>query len=94
MQIDLHLHTNCSDGVYHPEKVLQKIIDAKYDIVSFTDHDSCAAYDILAKYPRPENLRIIKGVEMTTSHQDNEIHILGYFRHGCSEPLKTFLVAA
>lgn len=38
--IDLHLHTNCSDGTDTVEELLEKAEQNKLEIISITDHDS------------------------------------------------------
>ena len=40
--IDLHTHTNISDGTDSPSELIQKAIDAGLEIIAITDHDSTA----------------------------------------------------
>ncbi|MFA5794649.1 MAG: PHP domain-containing protein [Candidatus Brocadiia bacterium] len=94
MKIDFHIHTNCSDGVYSPAEVIDRAAREGYNMLAITDHDSAAAHAALKDYPLPENLRIIKGVEITSNYQDREIHILGYFRDGFAPELESFLKGA
>ena len=91
MKVDFHLHTNCSDGIYKPDEVIDMVAQQGYNLVAITDHDCAGAYDWLKGHQLPPGLKIIKGVELTTNHQDKEIHILGYFRDGFSGKLTGFL---
>lgn len=91
MKVDFHLHTNCSDGLFKPDEVIDMVAREGYGLVAITDHDCAGAYDWLKDRPLPHPLRIIKGVELTANHQDKEIHILGYFRDGFSGELAAFL---
>ena len=45
--IDLHLHTNCSDGTDSPIELLKKAKEKKLEYISITDHDNCNAYEQL-----------------------------------------------
>ena len=44
MYVDLHIHTNNSDGQYSIEDILKKCEKAKLKIISITDHDSVQSY--------------------------------------------------
>lgn len=49
---DLHVHTSCSFDVLpvrdlHPETLYEKALDTGMDYVTFTDHDTIEAYEIL-----------------------------------------------
>jgi predicted metal-dependent phosphoesterase TrpH len=42
---------------------------------SITDHDTLTAY---GQFELPQNTRVITGIEINTTWQDGEVHILGY----------------
>lgn len=87
MKSDFHIHTNYSDGVFSPQKVVDAAIDAGLDIIALTDHDNILSYKIAQDYVeqlRTQNektIKIIQGIEVNTMYKDCEIHILGYFMH-------------
>jgi hypothetical protein len=91
MRIDLHLHTTCSDGIYSPSDVIRLAINNGLEIISLTDHDTDAAYQCINAEDIKKRLKIIRGVEITANYQDNEIHILGYFKNATSNKLQRFL---
>ncbi len=85
MKSDFHIHTNYSDGVFSPEKIVDTAINVGLEIIALTDHDNILSYGIAQDYLKKINkdgdksLKIIQGVEINTMHKDYEIHILGYF---------------
>lgn len=94
MLVDLHLHSNVSDGLYSPKEVYDRIREAGLDLVSLTDHDSCGGYERLKKLIADDDTKLIQGVELSAVWEEKEIHILGYFRKGISEELTRFLADA
>lgn len=85
MKSDLHIHTNYSDGIFSPEKIVDAAIEADLDIIALTDHDNILSYEVALGYIeklKKENKKIIKviqGIEINTIYHNNEMHILGYF---------------
>lgn len=73
MNIDLHTHTNASDGKLTPEELLQRAEDKGIKLLSITDHDTVAAYSKI-KY---SSLTLIPGIEFSTSWNKSGIHIVG-----------------
>lgn len=76
---DFHLHTNASDGAYSPSMLIEKALKNNIDILAVTDHDTIKNINE-AKKCAGNKIRIIPGIELTTYHNDESIHILGYFR--------------
>lgn len=78
--IDLHLHTNNSDGTDSVEELLIKAEKEKLKVISITDHDSIDAYKELEN----KNIRnkftgkIIIGAELKTFYKEVPIEILAY----------------
>jgi predicted metal-dependent phosphoesterase TrpH len=81
MKIDLHIHTNYSDGAMTPQEIVKIAADHELDVIAITDHDNILAYDIAKKYIKETStkLEIIQGVEINTIYKEWEVHILGYF---------------
>ena len=59
--IDLHMHTNHSDGTDTVEELLKNAENSNLEIISITDHDSIDAYYELEKYP--EIRKLYKGMK-------------------------------
>lgn len=79
MLIDLHIHTNISDGELSPKEIIDEAVNNKASIISITDHDTIDAYtDDLIKYANNNKIDLIPGVEISTKSHEVGIHILGY----------------
>jgi len=78
-KVDLHTHTNYSDGFLSPEELVHKAKDAEIDILSITDHDSVHAIEDATKIGEKLGIEIIPGVEISSDLRGAEVHILGYF---------------
>ena len=73
-RINLHLHTNISDGFLSPAEVVQRSREIGLDLISITDHDTGDAYGHMPKDYSP--LRILPGLEISSQHEGNDVHIL------------------
>lgn len=77
--IDLHMHTNCSDGKYSPKQVLEMAKQNGVKIMAITDHDSIDAYtDETKVLAKQFGITLIQGVEISTKYGKAGIHVLGY----------------
>ncbi len=75
---DLHVHTNCSDGVLPTEELLAKAIGQKITHISITDHDNIDGYKIALQSELSKQIEIISGIELSCSENQREYHLLGY----------------
>ena len=75
MQVDLHTHTNRSDGHLSPQQLMACAVDAGVEVLSITDHDTVAAYDEV-RLRTPASLTLIPGVEISTYWQQIGVHIV------------------
>ena len=79
MKIDLHIHTNKSDGEYSPKEIIDESKKLGVSVISITDHDTIDAYsEELFNYVREKGIKLIPGVEISTKIEKVGIHILGY----------------
>lgn len=78
--IDLHIHTNYSDGSSTVKEVLEEANKLSLNIISITDHNVVGAYDELEKADIRKlfNGEIIKGCEITTTYNGEVIEVIGY----------------
>lgn len=77
--IDLHIHTNCSDGTSSPKEIIDEAKKNNVSVIAIADHDTVDAYtDELLKYAKEKNIQIIKAVEISTKADKAGIHVLGY----------------
>ena len=75
--IDMHLHTNYSDGDLSPNELIQKAIDNNIDTMAITDHNTV---DGLKNYDKKfkKKIEIINGIELSAKVPKGTFHILGY----------------
>ena len=79
MRIDLHTHSNVSDGTQTPTRLLTEAAEVGLDVIALTDHDTVAgwaeAQQALAHLP---GLTLVRGIELSCSHRGKSVHLLGY----------------
>ena len=77
--IDLHIHTNCSDGDLSPLEIIDMAKKNNLDTIAIADHDTIDAYNKnLIDYARKNNINLITAVEISTKTNKGGIHVLGY----------------
>ena len=78
-RIDLHIHTNLSDGTFTPKEVIDEAVKNGVTTLSITDHDTIEAYtNELYEYALSKKINLINGVEISTKVGRTTIHVLGY----------------
>lgn len=90
-KIDLHMHTNYSDGLFSPSELVQKAHDAGLGVISITDHDSINGVQEAISYGKKIGVEVIPGLEISTDMYDKEIHLLAYFIDHENEELLKYL---
>jgi len=77
MPIDLHVHSNESDGTFTPEELIDTAITNSIDTIALCDHDTISGVPAFLSYARGKNVRAIAGVELSAYSDGGECHILG-----------------
>lgn len=85
--VDLHVHSNASDGTLSPEEVVQYAASKNLKAIALTDHDTIAGIARAKQAAAQCGLELIPGIEFSCFYQDTEIHILGFFIDEHSETL-------
>ncbi len=78
-KIDLHLHSNASDGTFSPSELIRIVATAGIRAAALTDHDTTAGLREAAHAAIQMGIEFVPGVEISTTAGDHEIHILGYY---------------
>jgi len=79
--IDMHAHTNYSDGDLSPQELIRLAINKRIGTLAITDHDTIEG---IKKVNRNENIivdsgiEIINGIELSAKTDKGRMHILGY----------------
>jgi predicted metal-dependent phosphoesterase TrpH len=79
--IDLHTHTNISDGKLSPKDLIDRASTYGLTAISICDHDTVNAYagDLVA-YAKNKGIRLILGIEFSTETENKrKYHIVGLF---------------
>jgi predicted metal-dependent phosphoesterase TrpH len=87
--VNLHIHTRCSDGGFSPNYIMEKAQQSNIDIISITDHDSVEAYSHALKSHIP--VRLLPGIELSSTLDGSDVHILGYGIDVKNQPLLEIL---
>lgn len=77
--IDLHVHSNASDGTLTPTEVVKLAIDKNLAAIALSDHDTVKGVDEAIQAAKGSDLEIIPATELSCYYQGIEIHILGLF---------------
>jgi predicted metal-dependent phosphoesterase TrpH len=91
-KIDLHIHSNTSDGKYSPADIVRKSAERGLNVIALTDHDTVDGIPpaLIAARAFPQ-LTVIPGVEISTDVALGEVHVLGYFLDYTDSELKAAL---
>ncbi len=77
--IDLHIHSNYSDGAYSVDEILEIAKKTGCTIISIVDHNTCEAYSYLKNMTNKVfEGKIISGCEFNTFYNHIPIELLGY----------------
>lgn len=70
MIIDLHIHSQSSDGAFTVEEIFKEARLRNIELMSITDHDSISCQEIALKFAKKARIRYVAGVELnvTFSH--------------------------
>lgn len=77
--IDLHIHSNFSDGAYSVDEILEIAQKTSCTTISIVDHNTCDAYEYLKNMNTKIFFgKIISGCEFNTFYNHIPIELLGY----------------
>jgi predicted metal-dependent phosphoesterase TrpH len=77
MNIDLHCHSNVSDGALPPGDVARRAARAGVQVWALTDHDELGGLDAAREAAAAEGVRFVNGVEISVTWRGATIHIVG-----------------
>lgn len=79
LKADLHIHTTASDGLMSPEEVVRWASVKRLTAIGITDHDTVKGISPAEKAASKYAIEVIPGIELSTTFENEEIHILGYY---------------
>ncbi|MFD8598463.1 PHP domain-containing protein [Kitasatospora sp. NPDC059646] len=78
MRIDLHAHSNASDGTDSPAELVANAVAAGLDVVALTDHDTVAGYGEATAALAGTGLTLVPGAELSCRVGGISMHLLAY----------------
>ena len=90
--IDLHVHSNRSDGTFSPRQLVDYAMEKGLKAFALTDHDCIDGLEEAIQYAdtlkkkaeEGQSLQVpevIPGIEFSTEYQEQDVHILGLYIH-------------
>lgn len=94
--IDLHVHSNHSDGTLSPEELVSLAQNSGVSVFALTDHDTVSGLKAAKEATKSladasPSVSVISGVEISAAYQKRDIHILGLFIDETNPSLLTAL---
>ena len=88
LNIDLHTHSNCSDGSLSPAELVARAAAAGVQVLALTDHDTVAGLEEAQRAAGEHGMQLVPGVEISASWRAQAIHVLGLWIDPVSPPLR------
>ena len=93
MKIDLHTHSNFSDGTDRPSELINKALSQGITTLALTDHDTVAGWDEAIEWLRP-GMDLVLGSEISCQTEDGiSVHMLGLLFNRENQPLQEMMAA-
>ncbi len=87
MRIDLHTHSQASDGTQTPRELVEAAHAAGLDVVALTDHDTSEGWAAATEAADGVGITLVRGMEISTKFQGRGAHLLAYLPDPTYEPL-------
>jgi 3',5'-nucleoside bisphosphate phosphatase len=87
VRIDLHTHSDRSDGTDKPGELMARAVVAGLDVVALTDHDTAVGWDDARAAAIDIGIGFVPGMEISCSYAGVGVHLLGYLLDPTYPPL-------
>lgn len=77
MNYDLHCHSTASDGLLAPADVVRRAAAKGVEVLALTDHDNLSGWSAAHAAAQALDIRLVPGVEVSTTWGGLTIHIVG-----------------
>ncbi len=78
MRIDLHTHSDVSDGTDRPADLVRAALGAGLDVLALTDHDTFDGLDEAVGAGQRLGVEVVRGMELSCSRHGRSVHLLAY----------------
>ncbi|MBU0479508.1 MAG: PHP domain-containing protein [Proteobacteria bacterium] len=76
--VDLHTHSNCSDGSLSPANLVREAMACGLAAIALTDHDTMSGVDEAVAAGKEFGVEVMQGVEISANYKSEPVHIIGY----------------
>ncbi|HEY0775008.1 MAG TPA: PHP domain-containing protein, partial [Nocardioidaceae bacterium] len=87
MRIDLHTHSDRSDGTDPPRLLMRRAREAGLDVLGLTDHDTTEGWAEAAEAAAEEGVTLVRGLEISCKLEGHGVHLTAYLPDPTYEPL-------
>jgi 3',5'-nucleoside bisphosphate phosphatase len=87
MRIDLHSHSDRSDGTDRPRDLVRRALAQGIDVLAITDHDTTEGWAEAADVAGRKGLQLLRGIEISCSFAGYGVHLLAYLPDPAYPPL-------
>ena len=87
MRIDLHTHSDRSDGTESPGDLVRRAHAEGVDVLALTDHDTTEGWADAADAAAGLGLALVRGIEVSCTFAGYGVHLLAYLPDPTYEPL-------
>lgn len=77
--VDLHVHSNKSDGSFSPEELVSYALEKGLSAFALSDHDTTEGIEAAVNAAKGTDLEVIPAIEFSTEYEGKDIHILGLY---------------
>jgi predicted metal-dependent phosphoesterase TrpH len=78
VRIDLHTHSDRSDGTDKPGELMGRAFGVGLDVVALTDHDTAVGWDDARAAAGDIGIGFVPGMEISCRHAGVGVHLLAY----------------
>ena len=89
--IDLHTHSNASDGVFSPKELIAYGASKGLHVMTLTDHDTIEGISEAQTAADEHNITFVPGIELEIQWPTGEFHLLGLGLKNPSNSLKDII---
>jgi predicted metal-dependent phosphoesterase TrpH len=87
VRIDLHTHSNRSDGTESPAELVRRAQAEGIDVLALTDHDTTEGWTEAAEAAESTGVTLLRGIEVSCTFVGFGVHLLAYLPDPTYEPL-------
>ena len=87
MRIDLHTHSDRSDGTESPAELVRKASEHGVDVLGLTDHDTTEGWEEAADAAERHGVTLVRGIEVSCTFRGAGAHLLAYLPDPTYTPL-------